>query len=295
MMRTWHVERPDARSVAVHDLTPDAPHGAPVVLMCHAAPGSGRFDPDPTATAAHGVRLISLDRPGYGGSEPIEDGFSTVASAAADAAAVLETVLEPNTTAGVAGWSAGGRVALALAANRPELVGRVAVVSTPAPDEEVPWVPAEHRAGIDALRGAPPAVAHEALTGAFAPMLDGLSGDDRFALVGAGDSDEGVLDEPGVRSRLGVMLDDALVQGACGMVADIAGYMLRPWGFEPADVRAEVLLVYGGADAVAGPEHGAWWEGRLPAARLETARAVGHLVVVPAWDGVLAHLVRGTG
>jgi len=72
------------RRIAVHDLTPDAPADAPVVLLCHAAPGSASFDPDPDTTVAAGIRLISVDRPGYGGSEPVRGGFATVASAADD-------------------------------------------------------------------------------------------------------------------------------------------------------------------------------------------------------------------
>src|SRR5690349_4064659 len=166
------IVRPGGRRVAVHDLAPDAPTGAPVVLLCHAAPGAGGFDPDPKVTAAHGVRLRSLDRPGYGDSDPIGDAFATVGSAADDAAAVLEAVLPAGATAGVAGWSAGGRVALALAARRPELVGRVAVIATPAPDEEVPWVGEDNRAAVEALRGAPAAEAHAALAAAFGPVLD---------------------------------------------------------------------------------------------------------------------------
>ena len=42
------------RAVTVHELTPNAPADAPVVLLCHSAPGSGSFDPDPAATAAAG-------------------------------------------------------------------------------------------------------------------------------------------------------------------------------------------------------------------------------------------------
>ncbi len=55
----------------------------------------------------------------------------------------------------MAGWSAGGRVALALAARHPELVGRAGVIAAPAPDEEVPWYGDENRAMVDALRGLP--------------------------------------------------------------------------------------------------------------------------------------------
>lgn len=288
--KTWHVERPDGRRVAVHDLNPDSPHDAPVVLLCHAAPGSGRFDPAPEATAAAGVRLLAPDRPGYGGSDPVHDGFASVGVAADDAAAVLEYVLAAGVSAGVAGWSAGGRVALALAERRPELVGRVAVVATPAPDEEVPWYPDEQRAGIDALRGAPASDAHAALTAAFAPMMDALTGEARLGLVAGGAADTALLQAPEVADRLRGMLDAALEQGAAGMIADIAGYTLAPWGFDPGTVRAEVLLVYGDADAVAGPEHGAWWQGALPRATLEVVPEVGHLLVVPCWERVLAHV-----
>lgn len=276
----------------MHDLTPDLPADAPVVLLCHAAPGSGSFDPDPVVTGRHGVRLVAPDRPGYGGSDAVTSAFATVDAAADDAAAALDAILPAGVTAGVAGWSAGGRVALALAARRPDLVGRVAVIATPAPDEEVPWIPPENRAGIDALRGAPAADAHAALSGAFAPMMEALTGDARLGLVGIDEVDAGVLTAPGVLDRLRGMLDEALVHGDAGMVADIAGYTLQPWGFDPAEVGAEVLLAYGAQDAVAGPAHGQWWLDRLPQARLDVAEGVGHLVVVPAWDSVMAFLGR---
>lgn len=287
---TWHLDRPDGRRVAVHELTPDAPADAPVVLLAHAAPGSGRFDPDPVATAAHRVRLIAPDRPGYGGSDPVPSGFATVDAAAADAAAVLGRVLPDGATAGVAGWSAGGRVALAVAALRPELVGRVAAVGTPAPDEEVPWVGEDSRAAIDALRGTPAVEAHAALSGAFGPMLDAMTGDARFGLVTDPVADAAVLADPRVADRLRTMLDEALAPGSGGMVTEVAGYSLRPWGFEPSDVTAEVLLAYGAADALVGPAHGRWWLGVLPHARLEVLPDLGHLLVVPVWDRVLDHL-----
>jgi pimeloyl-ACP methyl ester carboxylesterase len=287
---TRHLDRPGGRRVAVHDLTPDVPADAPVVLLCHAAPGSGRFDPDPAVTAAHGVRLIGLDRPGYGESDALGDTtFATATEAADDAAAVLQTVLPAGAAAGVAGWSAGGRVALALAARRPDLVGRVAVIGTPAPDEEVPWIPEENRAGVDALRGASSSDAHAALTAAFAPMLAAVTGDARFGLVGVDDVDAGVLAEPGVADRLRAMLDAALAQGGTGMVADVAGYTLRPGGFDPSEVAATVLLGYGTADVI-GRAHGTWWQRALPAARLEMVPGVGHLVVVPFWERALTHL-----
>jgi pimeloyl-ACP methyl ester carboxylesterase len=286
-----HVHRPCGRRVAVHELTPAAPPDAPVVLICHPAPGSGRFEPDPVATAARGVRLVGLDRPGYGDSDAVGDAvFATMRSAAEDAASVLESVLPAGATAGVAGWSAGGRVALALAARRPDLVSRVAVIGTPAPDEEVPWIPADERSALDSLRGVPAVEAHAALAAAVAPMLAALSGDARFGLAGVGEVDAAVLAGAGVADRLRTMFDAALAQGGAGLVADIAGHTLQPAGSDPADVRSEVLLGYGGADPIAGPAHGSWWQRALPHARLEIVPDAGHLLVVPIWERVLAHL-----
>jgi pimeloyl-ACP methyl ester carboxylesterase len=278
----------NGRTVAVHDLTPDAPVGAPVVLLCHAAPGSGAFDPDPAATAAHGVRLLSLDRRGYGASDPVEDAFATVGRAADDAAALLADVPPHGAVAGVAGWSAGGRVALALAARHPGLVGRVAAIGTPAPDEEVPWYGDENRAMVDALRGLPPGAATAALTTALAALP--VDPDGLLALAGVAEADAAVLTPP-VRDRLRAMLDVATAQGLTGVVADLAGYALAGWGFTPSQVAADVLLAYGVDDERVPPAHGEWYRDRLPSAELQLWPGVGHLVVVPAWGRVLDHLL----
>jgi len=277
------------RTVAVHDLTPNAPADAPVVLLCHSAPGSGSFDPDPAATAVAGVRLISVDRPGYGGSAPVKDGFATIGLAADDAAAVLADLLPAGATAGVAGWSAGGRIALALTARHPELVGRVGVIAAPAPDEEVPWYGDENRAMVDALRGLPPAEATARLTAVFEGMLAGAGDGALLGLAGVADADADVLSAP-VRERLRAMLSAATAQGVTGMVADLAGYTLGDWGFRPSQVAADVLLAYGADDERVPPAHGECYRDRLPSAQLQLWPGVGHLVVVPAWGRVLEHL-----
>jgi pimeloyl-ACP methyl ester carboxylesterase len=274
------------RRVAVHTVA-EGPSDRTVVL-CHAAPGSGAFDPEPEQTFARGVTLLAVDRPGYGSSEPVTDQWASVASAADDLAEVLERLA--TGPVGVAGWSAGGRVALALAARRPDLVERVAVLGTPAPDEEVPWIPPAQKDGLEALRGRPAAEVHAALTAQLAPLVPADPyAPDALRSLGAGAADSAAL-RGGGRERLGAMLAVAFAQGATGMAADIAGYCLQPWGFEPSEVQTKTLLLYGSQDPVAASRHGRWWQERLPDARLEMVPQAGHLLVIPMWQRVLSHL-----
>jgi pimeloyl-ACP methyl ester carboxylesterase len=281
-MTTNTITRPDARQVAFEVV---GPSDGPPVLLCHAAPGSRAFDPDPTSTAAAGVRLVTIDRPGSGGSDPLADGVvPTIPQFAADAAAVLDGL--GITDAVVAGWSAGGRVAAALAAARPDLVGTLFVIATPAPDEEVPWVPDEQRAAIQVMKADPPAAVGQ-MAGMLAGMLE--EGADATALVAAGAADARVLAaDDDLRARLDTMLGESLRQGPTGLAAEIVSYTVAEWGFDPASVGAPTTCVYGGADDVVPPAHGEWWASRIPEARVEVVEGAGHLVVVPAWAGVLS-------
>jgi pimeloyl-ACP methyl ester carboxylesterase len=266
-----------------------------VVVLCHSAPGAGIFDPDPVQTRARNVRLLSVDRPGYGGSHPVAAGaWATVASAADDLAVVLDGL--HGERVGVVGWSAGGRVALALAARRPDLVDRVVVLATPAPDAEVPWIEREQRDALERLRSLAPEQAHAELGRRLASIVpEDPHSPEALWLLGAGSADEAALRADGVRGRLGEMLRAAFAQGVRGLAADIAGYCLQPWGFEPEAVKAKTLLLYGSRDPIADPRHGRWWQSRLPDARLEVAPEAGHLLLVPMWPRVLSYLAPSRG
>jgi pimeloyl-ACP methyl ester carboxylesterase len=257
----------DGRRVAVHTVAEGA---RKTVVWCHGAPGAGNFDPDPAATRARDVTLIGVDRPGYGGSDPMAGGqWCTVGRAADDLAEVLRR--RGDGPAGVVGWSSGGRVAMALAARHPELVDRVAVVATPAPDEDVPWLDPGLRETLGALREMGPARAYAQLT---VPE----SGAQVMRMLGEGGA------------RLGAMFDAAYAQGPIGMLADTAGVLLQPWGFEPVQVRAKTLLIYGADDRLVATRHGKWWQRHLPDARYEQVPGAGHLVIMPMWKRILAHL-----
>lgn len=275
-----------------------------IVVFCHPAPGTSVFDPDPDASATRNVHIVALDRPGYGSSDPVPYGeWPSIVRAADDIAEYLRSVVLAERsmgvrrvrTVGIAGWSAGGRVALAFAARHPDLTERVAIIATPAPNDAVPWIPPELQAESDRLGGLAPAEAIQQLSGQLQPQADAVlaaaePGDVPPEAVGATAVDDAVLAQPGVRDRLGRMLHDAFRQGTAGAAADILSYTARPWGFEPGDVRAKTLIVGGQGDAIAGNAHAAWYQKAVPDSRMEMVPGVGHLVIVPAWGRVLAHL-----
>ncbi|MEY9954178.1 pimeloyl-ACP methyl ester carboxylesterase [Leifsonia sp. EB34] len=275
-----------------------------VVVFCHPAPGSSVFDPDPDASANRGVHIVSLDRPGYGSSDPWPAGsWPSIVGAADDIAEYiremkrLEAPIGVNRppTIGIAGWSAGGRVALAFAARHPELVDRVAVVATPAPNEHVPWIPPELQKQSDELGRLSPDEARSRLSAMLQDQADAIRSADLESgvpldVLGVGPVDAGVLALRGLEDRLGRMLKDAYRQGPGGVAADILSYTARPWGFDPSAVQAKTLIVAGQADPIAGHPHAAWYQRTIPDARMEVVPGAGHLVIAPAWDRVLEFL-----
>jgi pimeloyl-ACP methyl ester carboxylesterase len=274
----------DGRRIAA-DLT--GPADGPLVLLSTAAPGSRRFDPDPVATRAAGVRLLTLDRPGYGGSDPLPGGQApTMTGAADDAAAVLDDL--GIASVGAAGWSAGGRVVLALAARRPDLVHSLAVVATPAPHDEVAWIGAEELGMIQLLLDDPEPVT------TLCAMLAPMTADPSAAVeqLCAGAADAATLGDPAVRDAVVAMLAEAFVQGPIGLATDLVSYTVNDWGFDARSVGAPMRGFYGEDDELVVPAHGQWYVDQVADGSLQVVPESGHLVVCEAWADVLCWLAR---
>jgi len=118
----------------------------------------------------------------------------------------------------------------------------------------------------------------------------GMSREALLAMLGKSPADDEALAMPGAAERLDEMMAAAFAQGPMGLAADMAGYTLRPWGFEPAEVQAKTLCLYGARDAILSAGHGRWWQKNLPQARLEMVPNAGHLLVIPMWKRALSHL-----
>lgn len=267
--------------------------GRRTVVFCHPVPGSGLLDPQPDVTVSRDVALLGVDCPGYGASDPRQvTQWASVDRAAEDLAWVLDD--RGVRGAGVAGWSVGGWVALSLAAQRPDLVDRVVLVGTPAPHRVVPWIPESCQSTLDALREREPQEAHPVLDAHLQAHLLGVHQGPLLDLLGRSAADDAALRINGAEARLTRMLEVAFEQGTAGFTADVAGFVLRPWRFDPGDVRAKTLLLYGSRDPITGAKHATWWKQLLPSSRVEMVPGEGHLLLMRHWARVLSHLAPHT-
>jgi pimeloyl-ACP methyl ester carboxylesterase len=275
--RTDHtIDAPDGRRVGVAEFgSPDGP----VVVLLHRSPGSRLLDPDPVATEAAGVRLVCVDRPGYGATDAV--------AAPSRAAAVddLEAIVGALGLDDVAlvGWSGGGQFAVEAAA-RPGVRARsLTLLATPAPYHEVPWpIPPELVALCDAVPD-DPAGGLEAIRAALGWFADAP----QAAAVGdPSPADAAARELPGVADALVAMTVEGARQGAEGMAFDIvAGSLRDPFPFDAIDVP--VHLFGGDADLNVGLEHLDWWAARLSGAERRVLADTGHLLAVTHWAEIL--------
>lgn len=252
-----------------------------VVIWHHGSPNIGE-PPEPLfpAAAERGIRWVSYDRPGYGGSTP--DPGRDVASAAADVTRLADAL--DIARFAVMGHSGGAPHALACAALLPERVLGAVAVSGLAPRhaEGLDWLAGMGPAGEAQLRAAlagRAALEHHLATTEFDPEL--FTPADHAALEGAW-------------AWLGAVAGAAVRGGPDGMVDDNLAYV-APWGFDPADVRAPVLFVYGGEDRVVPPSHGRWLGGRVRSAELWLRPADGHVSVLSSAVAALDWLREHAG
>ncbi|GAA2748532.1 alpha/beta fold hydrolase [Amnibacterium kyonggiense] len=244
-----------------------------LVIICHPTPGASGFDPDPVLTERWGLRLVGLDRPGYGSTPPSTPNDGTSLTARADDVAAFVEADERNADrisnadlehCGVIGWGAGAVVAAALAARHPGLVDRLVLVS-----------PLDPRAAQSAA-------------GRTVSRADGAS------VLGVAEDDTAFDRHLGLDRRLARMLDAAFQQGDAGLVGDRRLFTDTGWVEHLADIDADCLVVVGAEDSTADGSV-EWWRRHLPVAtRVEEVEG-GGLAIVDAWETILGHVAPAHG
>jgi pimeloyl-ACP methyl ester carboxylesterase len=210
--------------------------GAPVLFSPGAAT-SGSLGFAASALERLGARLIAVDRPGLGRSDPSPD--RTLLDTAADLRA-LAAALSLDRPA-IVGFSQGAPLALACAA-----IGAVSAVAVVSGTDELAGpalrgkLPPQIGQQLDLAEANPPA-AEAMFRGMTAAMLhEMISGSPAVDLV--------VYRDPAFAAAFAAAVDEAFVQGPDGFARD-ALLALQRWPFEPAEIRAPVHLWYGRLDA----------------------------------------------
>jgi pimeloyl-ACP methyl ester carboxylesterase len=258
-----------------------APHGAAVMLF-HGAPGSRLFVPNLLVTAACGVRLVTVDRPGYGGSDPLPG--RRILDWAADVRALADALGLARFA--VIGHSAGGPYALACAVVLAERVRSLTLVSTAVPVDEVADAAAALSAREQGLRD----LARRDPDTLARRLADGLGwlaeAPERFLELPRPRADELVLADRDARELYLATIRVGLRQGTAAYGHE---QMLerRPWGFRAGDVPPGARVWHGKDDAAVPWQHAAAFARLLPGARLSLRRGAGHGLVVAHWGEIL--------
>jgi pimeloyl-ACP methyl ester carboxylesterase len=248
------------RRLTVEDAGP--PGGFPVLVHCGG--GSRHLEPAAVREARdQGLRLISYDRPSYGGSTPVPG--RVVADCAPDVQAILNDL--GISRLAVWGFSGGGPYALATAALLPEAVAAVCVLASLGPY----GVP-----GLDFLDGMSDSLREEvriffadrgAARAKFraeaAEMYDRLSRPEEWLKVWG----DRAGTDPAHDHATAQYLADGFIDGwtrADEGWWDDWGAFLSPWGFDLNAITAPVSLWHGLADQRCPPGHGRWLAGKIP-------------------------------
>jgi pimeloyl-ACP methyl ester carboxylesterase len=260
--------------------------GKPVVLL-HGAPGSRLFCPSDSVTASCGVKLITVDRPGYGRSD-FQEGRRLLDWP--DDVAQLAEALALDRFA-VVGHSSGGPYALACAVSFGPRLTQVGLVSTAVPIDEIPRayqdLDEEGRGFVDLARRDP--------AKAMESMADGArwleETPEKFLDAPRPDPDRSLLGDPDVRAMYLEMIRESARQGVLKSYAyDEVLVTALPWGFPLENIGVQVRLWHGDQDPYIPRVHIEDMARLLPNCDVTFYPNEAHGLIVRKWEEILTAL-----
>ncbi|MHB1508602.1 MAG: alpha/beta fold hydrolase [Acidimicrobiales bacterium] len=242
--------------------------GGRSVLLIHGQPGLGADWCQLAGLLARDHRVVAPDRPGWGGDETEATGLR--GNAAALAGVVETCALPPPLT--VVGHSLGGGIAIALALERPDLVGSLVLVGSVGVDQAINRfdrllaVPAVGgpaiRVGLAMIRSGVSAATRLTRSGGGAPLSRRIG---RLAMVR---SLLWVAAQPiGARARSSFLIEQRALLEETPTIELALGHLDVP-----------VAVVHGTADRIVSPAAARLLAGRIPGAELVWLKGQGHLV-----------------
>jgi len=271
---TQTVAAADGRTLTIAEC--GDPDGFPVFWL-HGTPGS-RFAGQGLASAYAdvGARVVTYDRPGYGGSDRLRG--RRVVDCLADVSSIADSLgLERFAVTGV---SFGGPHSLAVAARlsgrvtRAECVAGVAPFDMPGFD----WFAGMDAVNIDEIGWAQEGedVLAREIERMAAAWLERVANDPSDpGEVEFSEADRAVLANPQQQEAMGRMLNEAFRQGVWGYVDDTLS-LIQPWGFDVTEIRVPTRIHYGLTDVLVPPQHGEWLAHNVPRAEVVIDEQGGH-------------------
>lgn len=215
---------------------------------------------------------MSYDRPGYGGSTRAIG--RDVASAASYVSHIADALGIERF--GAMGHSGGAPHALACGALLRDRVVSIAALA-PFGAERLDWFEGMAASGVAALRAA----------------AEGREVKERYEASGAEyDPEFTPADLAALSGEWSWLIEvvRAAAKGGPGAPIDDDLAYVAPWGFDPADIVAPVLLMHGGRDRIAPAAHSAWLATRCKRAELRRYPDDGHISVLNSSDAALEWL-----
>jgi pimeloyl-ACP methyl ester carboxylesterase len=260
------------------------------ILFCHGW-GDSRLTrhPDDARTAALGIRLITVDRPGFGLSD-FQPGRRLM-DWPADIAE-LANALGLGRFA-LLGHSGGGPHALACAQALPDRLTKVGIACGFAPMDRpgalegmsrqmqqgiglfthMPWMARLLFASLPRQYRRDPERAFERQFGHGLPA-----------------SDRAILDRQDIRANVMAGAVEALRSGARGLAHEAPLFLGQPWGFQLEAIRVPVRLWYGEADSIVPLQMGRYLASAIPQSELTIFPGEGHMLHITHWEEILRAL-----
>jgi pimeloyl-ACP methyl ester carboxylesterase len=269
------------------------PDGSPVIFV-HGSPGSSVWSPDPhqAATRALGVRLITVDRPGFGRSD-VRTGL-TVGGWTSDVAELADGLGLDRF--GIVGVSAGGSWVAACAALIPERLTGVGIASSRAlaaynvreRPQAVEELSDDDRQEFELVRGLGPEEAAKRLAADYEEWTRGVL-EHPEALMGRDqtpDGDRWFFDD---RTQVELLLEGFREFARPGPLGNAwqSVAILQPWDFRLVDISIPVHLWHGEQDPIVPLASQQFAAETIPHSRLTIWPDAGHLGIAKHWRQVL--------
>jgi pimeloyl-ACP methyl ester carboxylesterase len=280
------IQLPNGRTLAYAEY--GKPRGKPVFFF-HGIPGSRYFRPPDEITEKMGVRLICVDRPGYGRSD-FQPG-RRILDWPDDITQLADALDIKNFT--VAGHSGGGPYVAACAYKLTNRITTAAILCGIRPldtPEAVQGIWGMNRIGFQVGRWMPWLLWRAAIWLFFHKGHDDpetvMERDAKYRPP----ADEVLFSQPEIRTVCYQSTREGFRQGTRGHAWE-ARLVCRPWGFRLEDIHVPVYLWHGEDDNMTPITMGRYVAGKIPNCRATFCKGEAHLLIFPHWEEILRTLI----